>query len=682
MDEELLEPLEGYKSYYKDKFKEEAEKYFLELKDKSKIDVDANHETIKELNAAKEENDKINKKLNKMKTINTMFIFFIIIGILGTIFSIFLITKAESKTVPIVILVVAIILLISGIIGKFSGISKKIKALKELLENSNVKIDELIKKAKAQMAPLNALFDWNIPVLITKRTIPTLELDQFFDAKKYYYLKKRYGLKHSNPKASTEYVQSGTILGNPFILCRDYTNYIYKKTYSNSITIHWTTTVHTKDGTRTVHHSQTLTAYVHADAPGYYHSTYLIYGNEAAPHLKFSRMPTNVENMSDKELQKYVKKESKKLNKLETKSLTDKNPKTNYSRFGNDEFETIFGGTDRNNDVEFNLLFTPLAQANMLKLLKDKEKIGYGDDFAFEKENCLNLVQSEHSQRIDYRANPIIFTGYDFDKMQEFFIDFNTKWFKSFYFDLAPLLSIPLYQQHKSKEFIYDEPIDANLSEYEYEVMANQFDPELLKHEDAITPNIYKTEFIKSKGNSDEFKITAHAFRGERRVTYVTKWGGDGRSHVIPVRWIEYFPVEKETNMIINKNNQSRFEYNSKDHSKYGDIHSHFERGLVGFLGYQALFDADTAVEASVAKEGFNLEETIVKLEEELDRQDKANKEFDDNNIDESKLGEEKETSEDDVEVDTDDDSDNEDGFDDEESDEFTEEVLDEEDND
>ena len=50
-----------------------------ELKEESKIDVDANHETIKELKTAKEENNKINKKLNKMKSLNTMFIVFIVI---------------------------------------------------------------------------------------------------------------------------------------------------------------------------------------------------------------------------------------------------------------------------------------------------------------------------------------------------------------------------------------------------------------------------------------------------------------------------------------------------------------------------------------------------------------------------------------------------------------------------
>ena len=254
------------------------------------------------------------------------------------------------------------------------------------------------------------------------------------------------------------------------------------------------------------------------------------------------------------------------------------------------------------------------------------------------------------------------------EDMEDFFLEYNSEWFKSFYFDLAPVLSIPLYQTHKSKEFIYKEDILANLSSYEYEVMANGFDPALLSHEDACTPNIYKTQFIKRKGNTDEFNVTAHAYRGERRVTYVTKWGGDGRTHVIPVHWIEYFPVEKDTVMSINKNNQTRFEYNSTDHSKLSNLNTLFERGLVGILGYQALFDADEALGTVVAKEeGFNLEKTIADLERELDEFDR--KQADDTlgyEPDDSKLKtEEKEVSADDIETGSDsEDSDEDDSFD------------------
>ena len=49
MEDEILEPLESYNKVYKDKFNDTATKYFEELVDKSKIDVEANRKTIKEI---------------------------------------------------------------------------------------------------------------------------------------------------------------------------------------------------------------------------------------------------------------------------------------------------------------------------------------------------------------------------------------------------------------------------------------------------------------------------------------------------------------------------------------------------------------------------------------------------------------------------------------------------------
>ena len=40
--------------------------------------------------------------------------------------------------------------------------------------------------------------------------------------------------------------------------------------------------------------------------------------------------------------------------------------------------------------MEFRLLFTPVAQMQMLALMKDNE-VGYGDDFTFLKDHKVNL---------------------------------------------------------------------------------------------------------------------------------------------------------------------------------------------------------------------------------------------------------------------------------------------------
>ena len=73
-----------------------------------------------------------------------------------------------------------------------------------------------------------------------------------------------------------------------------------------------------------------------------------------------------------------------------------------------------------------------------------------------------------------------------------------------------------------------------------------------LKHPLSVTPNILKTSVINSENNVDMVKITAHGYKTVERVEYVSKWGRDGRRHTIPIRWTEYIPVSKETDIAIN----------------------------------------------------------------------------------------------------------------------------------
>ena len=634
-DDALLEPLNGYNNKYKNEFVQNAYKYFDELIQNAGVDVEANRRTIADIKLKNEEIANVEKKIRKLKRKRFWLFVLGIITIIGWIFVIFYCKK---------------------------NINPVIRNSEEYLRDLISQRDALIAVAKAQMAPANQRFDWNIPAKLTEMTIPLIQMDQYFDGKKYEYLHRKYGLNDEDENISSVFIQSGSILGNPFLLCKDFNTEMRKKAYSNSITIHWTTYVRTKDGTRAVHHTQTLTATIYEPAPVYWYQTYLVYGNDAAPNLTFSRYPTDVENMTEKQIEKMVKKTAKKLNKKETKSYLDNDDKTNYQRFGNDEFEAIFGGTDRNNELEFNLLFTPLAQKNLLTLMKTKEP--YGDDFAFIKDKGLNYIQTEHDQYIDYYINPAVFFGYDHDLMRENFVKINSKWFKSFYFDMAPLMCVPLYQQHKTTEYIYEEDILANLSPYECEMMANKFDPRELKPEDAITPSIYKTHHVKTNGFNDLVAVTAHAYRGERRVTYVSKIGGDGRSHTIPVHWIEYFPVEKTTNMMVNKNEKSRYDYNNIADKVRAGMQGlfkdgHFERGLFAALYLSNDYHEFGGIEsimgqsASVAQ-AQNIEEIVKKLDNELDNMDKNNQsEPTDEEINKNLSGEEKEVSEDDVEVET-----------------------------
>lgn len=593
-DDILLEPLKAYKSVYKQAVNDEAGKFFDELVAKSGIDVEANRQTVKELKKKQKEADEINKKINKLKVGKGFSIFGIIIGFLMTIICLFLLfgTVDPDIAINIILAIVGLALGIGLIVVIVKVINPKIKDQTLVLNKILDKIKELKALAYSQMAPLNALYDWNMATTIIEKVIPILDFDKYFDGSKYLSLIDNYGFSElTDVNQSTLYVQSGTILGNPFLIQKQKVHNIVQKTYSGSIVIHWTETYRDSKGnlnTRT--RTQTLTAYVQHPAPEYTNQTALIYGNDAGPDLSFSRAPSGMSGKSEKEINKFVRSKEDDLQKMAEKSIKrgDKNP---FTPLANTEFEVLFGALDRDHNVQYRLLFTPLAQKNEVDLITSTD--GYGDDYYFYKHKKINVISSRHSQLEDLSGNPSIFIGYDHDVARKIFIDYVNNFFKAVYFDFAPLLSIPLYQQMKSLDYIYGKDCPYNYSAYEHEVFANAFPEEYLKDPLSITTCMLKTRVIRVDGKSDKVEITAYSYRGEERVDYVRKMGGDGHMHTIPVYWTEYIPLTRVSLMELRNLNASRFDFNNKmqdnrlnefisSHSN-GGIYS-FQRGLMAIL--------------------------------------------------------------------------------------------------
>ena len=123
-----------------------------------------------------------------------------------------------------------------------------------------------------------------------------------------------------------------------------------------------------------------------------------------------------------------VNKDIKKLSKKAEKSVTQG---SNYTVLANSEFEVLFGATNRNHEVQFRLLFTPLAQRELLEIMKDKE-IGYGDDFDFVKHKKINRVYPEHLHKFEFDVMPPYYWGYDIDSIKEKFLVYTTDYFKGF----------------------------------------------------------------------------------------------------------------------------------------------------------------------------------------------------------------------------------------------------------
>ncbi|MBP5091815.1 MAG: hypothetical protein J6328_04590 [Bacilli bacterium] len=551
----------------------EAEKIFDDLAKVANVNFPENDSTCEKYYQKEEEVKSIDSALNKKKILKGILLFLAVVSFLAAVSGLIGLFNDWGLPISLALLLGGLAVGVILLLVVFLKVNPAIKNVEATLNELRKEAAEIKKEATSQMAPLNEMFDWNIAQKAISKAIPLLQLDDNFDVRKYKYLVDKYGFEENDDDdVSTVFVQSGSILGNPFLIERDYCMRMIKKAYTGSITIHWTTTYTDKNGTHTVSHSQTLEATTYHPAPEYSYLTYLTYANEAAPKLVFSREPTVRDGSNEKAIAKQVKKGTKEAEKLVKKSAMDDDPH-DLQLMANNEFEVLWNGLDRNDEVQYRLLFTPLAQNNILKLLKGGDP--YGDDFSFYKDKKINTIISAHDQNLDIYGNPVSFEGFDNRKMKQGLIDYVDAYFKAIFFDFAPLLSIPLYQQQKPAEYIYGHEFETNVNVYEHESLANSFEDDYFAPEGAITPSILKTEFISKAGDFDRVEVTSHAFQGFPEVDYVDKLGGDGHMHTIPVRWTRYEPISRVRNM----------ETINVDTTRFGFRNLAKNQGFQNFLG-------------------------------------------------------------------------------------------------
>ena len=561
MDDILLEPVKAYTDFYANKFQENAKARLDELIAQSRVDVEANRATVARLREEERLRDEAGGRASMQKGLRVFSILIAVIAFVAALIGIF--SLASGSVMPgAVMLPAGLAVGIGAILIVVLVLNKKIKNNMSVHAKHDRKANELSDEAWRQMQPLNALFESNETKNLIEKTVPLLKIDDNFDMYRYDYLSGKYGFTGNNDiYSSTVAILSGEIVGNPYVIDRELYTYTASQTYTGTLVITWTTTYRDSEGhTHTQHHTQTLVAHVTKPKPEFSERTRLIYGNEAAPDLVFTHTPSHAERMSDKEYENAVKSGMKKIQKQQQKAL--KKGGSTFTEMGNSEFDVMFGALDRNNEVQFRLLFTPLAQKNMIALMRSRD--GYGDDFKFYKNGCLNFVSSEHSAGWDLDTSYKRYASYDIDIVINTFMTFNAEYFKNMFFEFAPLLSVPLYQQHKPKEYIYKDVYARNYTDYEAECAVNGMGFAIFAHSASATPAILKTEFMGKDGRSDELGVTAYSFRTEDRVDFVPVFGGDGRMHSVPVPWVEYIPVERKSTVKLKQLNMTDKQFEAK----------------------------------------------------------------------------------------------------------------------
>lgn len=601
MEDILLEPLKAYKDVYEKQFDENARDYLNDLVKKSGLNVEENRKTVADYKKEVKLVDELNKKLAGQKVLRGFLIVLAIAGFIMLALGIYFLVKSDI-TVGAILLSVGAVLAVVSIVVTVKVVNPKIKHVTEECERHSKLAKAHKSKAWEQMGTFNSLFESNATKELIEKTVPRIRLDDNFDMRRYDYLNGKYGFgDNTKNNRSTIAILTGEILGNPFVVDREIVQEMGSETYTGTLTIFWTTTYRDSDGhTHTQSHSQILTASVTKPKPVYSEQTRLIYGNEAAPDLCFTHKPTHAEDLSERQLENTVKSGARKIKRKQKKEL-EKGGKATFTEMGNEEFDVLFGALDRTNEVQFRLLFTPLAQKNMLELMKSDD--GFGDDFYFRKSNCLNLITSEHSRYWDLNTDYTRYQSYDCDDSFNKFKTFNRNYFKSLYFDLAPLLSIPLYQQHKPQEYIYKDSYYRNYTSYEAEYIANKMGQHVFAPALSATSSILKTNFVKKDGASDEVQVTAHSFRTEAHIDYVPTLGGDGHIHNVPVHWLEYIPIEQSSTVKLKELSMSDKQFGQKlaDENfksvldKYGKIHA-FSHGILCCLIAAGDLTFDTSI--------------------------------------------------------------------------------------
>lgn len=528
MQKDIYDPLKEYVNVYRDKFKEVAEKTFAELAAEAQVDVGKNRETCRRIYSEENSLSKVMTSIRWQKVWRVLLWLCVVVG--------FIVGFTMYDVLDYVDLLIVGFVIFGALGLLFTDINPKIKEMKSERDKLTAKVDKLKKEAWQQMAPLNNLYDWDVLTRMMTKTVPRLEFDPYFTTQRLADLKATYGWSDSfNAGRSVVYSHSGLINGNPFVICRTRKMEMGTKTYYGEKTIHWTTEETDSDGkTRIVHHSETLVASVTAPYPEYFEKTRLIYGNTAAPDLIFYRKQSGLAD-SEGSLKFKMKRHS-----LRKKSRDLSN--ADFAMMTNEEFEVAFDTSNRNNNQQYALLFTPLAQESMMNLLKD-DKVGFGDDFDFGKQRMINVIFSNHMQSLNLDMNPQQYKGFDYDKAETDFYAINSRYFRAIYFCFAPLLCVPMYQQIRPQEDIYGRNMQQHSSFWEHEALANFWGQGRFKHPSCVSNCILKTEQLQTIGDNSTIKVNAYGYRTEQHLEYVSKWGGDGNLHHVPVYWDEYLPV-------------------------------------------------------------------------------------------------------------------------------------------
>lgn len=534
---ELENPKDDYSEHLRDSHAQNVSEYFESLVEQSGIDEAANAVTVGEYNALQAQVETSSKSRSNWRALR---VWSIIIASLAGIVAVL----AGGYYYLLLAVTAGALLLI------FLKINPSVRDLHEVVARHEAARDAKAAEAWGQMSALNDLHTWGVPQMLFTQTLPEIQLNGYLTRERLDDLWENYGLSPEfNNGRSVLATQSGSYKDNPFAIAQFLHHWIGERTYWGYLTIYWTEQDRDSDGNWvTVQKSEQLSAWVSKPFPEFVNDSVVIYGHDAAPDLSFSRSPSNISDKEGKALENRVNRAVKKVERQARKGV--KSGTGNLTVMANSEFEAIFHATDRDHETQFRLLFTVLTQQHMVELLKDKQ-VGYGDDFAFSKFGKVNFIQPQHLNELSIDDNPAQFKTFDAAEARRYFNEYNNEYFKSIFFGLAPLLTIPLYRDARPLGNPAPRGKSMDLCFWEHEALVNYLGEEHFRHPDSDTMTLLKTAAESLDEETAVVNVVAYGYEAFTYVDYVSVYGNDGNWHEVPVEWVHYEPVENHSQILV-----------------------------------------------------------------------------------------------------------------------------------
>ncbi|ADE19468.1 MAG1210 family protein [Mycoplasma crocodyli] len=568
-----IEKIYDVNKTFKDKYQQEHEEntinYFCDLVEKSKIDISENIKTNVEIRklekslVSKTKSTKTNKKMKKV-----LIVLGVILFLLGWYFLIgpFVLSGAKDYTTTKKIILslsggLMLIISILMILYVFK-INKKILANNLMNSKSDAKLEELKELVKKQLEPLNGLYSYGTLNQIVSKTIPDFEFNDFLNAEWLHNFLNTYNFEiiDFGKNGSYKSLISGELYGNKFLLADMIKLEIETKKYFGNLEVAYSEKSKKINGDTVIKTvKQNLEASVVKSYPNFYQSPFLLYGNQLLPNLDFSRDPSELNSKKPDEVDKFIQKKAKEFEKLDRNSTKQGGQ---FSLMSNLDFEVLFNCTDRNNEKDFRMLFTPSTQKELTDIFRDRDT-SFGDVYTWVKNSNMNILMSSCLEDLKFEDyidettvecnsklyySPDEFYNTNINIARQKFIDANVFYFKKLYYIFAPILATHEFHNSKPKETTKKYNGEANFATIQHEEFANELlknEIDAVSHNESLIDDIMKTKLVTKHGLVDEVEATAYGFNAVEKVDYIDVKAGNGKYYPVPVTWYDYVPVKK-----------------------------------------------------------------------------------------------------------------------------------------